>query len=1525
MKFIITFCFFFLSCIVKAQFIAEFNADKTVGCAPLIINFTDESSADANQWTWSSSDGVSSTLQNPTLVFTTPGNFEVTLTSSNGNESNSKTIAISVSPGLRVDFSANANNGCVPFSTELNDLSVPQSSAIKEWFWSVSNGFTSSEQNPTVNFQYKGKYNVLLKVTDDNGCEASFSKIDFITAGAPLADFSFDSISCQIPASVNFIQESKGENLSYLWDFGNGNTSNAERPPKQEYLNYDTLQIKLLVQEGETGCKDSVKKNIYITNYEAKMNIKASCNTDNFSFILKDETYPTPTSVLWDLGDGNENINSEFTHQYANNAPITITLTAKNGESCENTTTLNYKPPKANFGWEVENQCDNPYAVNFSNVSSGIGLYYAWDFRDSSAIDSSFEKIHNFKIPPVVLNPRLTVVDTFNCESSISKRIDVPIPVADFGTENEKISGCAPLTIDFIDLSERVRSPVKEIKWNYGDPNSGNLNNGIDSLSSHTYNTPGMYDVTMIIVLESGCSDTIIKEEYVLVGELPLSADFNIQFTDTICFGETLSFEGTSTYSNPTYFADYHCWAFEENTLALLKDSETPPEDCPEAPTNFLPTDKFVHSPIPDHQYSNFEYENSTFYSGNYYMGNVTPSDSALSTHLILGFHGCYQEVIKPVHALPTAAMIGFAFEDTAFSLTACDGARTVGIYNASQDYDSLMYFRVVYEPTQDTVLKIAEFDTAFYSFNQPGNYFIQIGVFDESSGCQNETERVFHVLEKNMKINLPPTSCRNIEVTAIDESSYSKGKLTERAWMLNGEFVSAAYFPDVRNDTLRAELIDTGWNVYTLLLSLETTDDLYGFQSSEIECRIAYSDSIYLEGTSIKIELDTNVTCTGDSVLFKNLSKGTSSTQNITWTLKDSSGILSSTDSLKVAYDQPNDYLHTIIISNSFGCSDTSDTPNLTVSRPILNFIANDTVVCKGDAVEFDSQNSRGNDLNFTWTIEGSQLINPKVVHTFLNIGSFDVKLHAIDQYTCEDSVTYSKYMRVSELPDPDFYTLDIEVDCPPFTIQFLDSSQTDASSWQWSSSDGGSGNFQNYLHTFTSAGTFDVQLTSTNEDGCTNTIVKPDYVTIRGPQAEVNLDKTTICSPEDVKFKMNLTDVAYFVWEYDDGIIESEAWKSNIDSVVHRYNKAGFLQPRFTVIDTTECIVVIPNVPIITSDKVDAVLDVPQNFSCNFDTVNFANKSSAYFPTVFNWDFGDGNTSSDTSGIHVYLASGIYSVRLTAESNIGCRDSSEVEYTVHQPPNETLEVSNPYFCVPATTVLELKYESPNFSPEEVFFSIDEQKIMGKRISNLFSQARAYSMGYQINYAQGQCQVDSQFTHTYYEFPEASFDYDPKKLSLEIPEISFTSYSLNSTIWSWNFGDGTTQNNENPRHNFKSAKKHLVTLITANAGGCQDTTSTEIAVAPNDIIRLPNAFTPDGDGYDDKFGVLFAGKMEILSFTVFNRWGNIVFKTADINEKWDGIYNGKPQNHGTYVYYVKGRNTAGKILEYRGNFSLIR
>jgi gliding motility-associated-like protein len=64
---------------------------------------------------------------------------------------------------------------------------------------------------------------------------------------------------------------------------------------------------------------------------------------------------------------------------------------------------------------------------------------------------------------------------------------------------------------------------------------------------------------------------------------------------------------------------------------------------------------------------------------------------------------------------------------------------------------------------------------------------------------------------------------------------------------------------------------------------------------------------------------------------------------------------------------------------------------------------------------------------------------------------------------------------------------------------------------------------------------------------------------------------------------------------------------------------------------------------------------------------------------------------------------------------------------------------------------------------------------------------------------------------------------------------------------------------------------------------------------------------------------------MEILSFKVFNRWGNLVFRTNDINEKRDGIYKDKPQNHGTYVYFVKGRNENGEILEYKGNFSLIR
>jgi gliding motility-associated-like protein len=895
-----------------------------------------------------------------------------------------------------------------------------------------------------------------------------------------------------------------------------------------------------------------------------------------------------------------------------------------------------------------------------------------------------------------------------------------------------------------------------------------------------------------------------------------------------------------------------------------------------------------------------------------------------LHTHLFVGFNGCYQEVIKPIHVVPAAAVIGFAYPDSIQDLVACDSSKTVGIYNASVSYDSLLYFRIIHEPTNDTVAHIAEFDTLYFKFDQPGDYSIQIGVYSKGEDCQNEVTRTFHVMDKNIKIDLPASLCLKNQIAAVDKSTYSKGSPISRSWSFQGALESSASYPALTNDTLKAQVIETGWNLVTLAVIVAIKSNSIGVGSPDAECEYVFEDSLFVEGTELKLKLDTNIACAGDTVLLTNLSTGTSAFQSIEWLLKDSSTVLNSTDSFKLAYDVPKTYVHSLVINSTFGCSDTLDSPELLVSIPILDYSASENVVCKGESVIF-TNSSRGHELSNLWTIEGFNYLNIDASHTFVKVGTFDIKLLSTDRYGCQDSLTFPNYVRVAPFPKSEFSTLNINVNCPPFTIEFEDTSLTPAVEWEWKISDGGIGTSQNFLHTFVTAGKFDVEFTSTNKDGCTDALNKSNYITVVGPAATVAVSDTAICSPDSVKFNMVMTDVAYYVWDFNDGIIQSSALTSNSDSVSHIYSKAGLINPIFTVIDTADCVVVVPNIPAISVDSLNAEFEAQQLVSCNLDSLKLNNNSTSLFQSTFKWDFGNGNTWADSIGINKYTSPGDYDIKLMMKSSIGCEDTSTLSHTLHVGPSEKLTVTNDYFCVPTTTTLQLTYENSNFLLEDAFYTLESNKIKGDSISLAFTEAKLYSLSYEITYGDGNCKIDSTFTHVYFELPLAEFDFSPKNLSLQIPQIFFTNNSTNTTIWDWDFGDGKTQSLENPSHSYIEADKYTVQLIASNLGGCTDTAIIEIPMAPRDVIQLPNAFTPDGDGSNDEFGILFAGKIDLLSFKVLNRWGNLVFRTGDINEKWDGQYKGEPQNHGTYVYHVKGRNEMGEILEYKGNFSLIR
>jgi gliding motility-associated-like protein len=126
-----------------------------------------------------------------------------------------------------------------------------------------------------------------------------------------------------------------------------------------------------------------------------------------------------------------------------------------------------------------------------------------------------------------------------------------------------------------------------------------------------------------------------------------------------------------------------------------------------------------------------------------------------------------------------------------------------------------------------------------------------------------------------------------------------------------------------------------------------------------------------------------------------------------------------------------------------------------------------------------------------------------------------------------------------------------------------------------------------------------------------------------------------------------------------------------------------------------------------------------------------------------------------------------------------------------------------------------------------------------------------------------------------------------------------------------------------NPIASPAVSTKYIVKASTE--WGCKTTDSINFHVDPSALVALPNAFTPGTNGINNYFTILSRGIVEIHYFRVFNRWGNKLFETNNINTGWDGTFNGKPQPFDVYVYDVEAATNEGVIFHTTGNVTLIR
>ena len=173
---------------------------------------------------------------------------------------------------------------------------------------------------------------------------------------------------------------------------------------------------------------------------------------------------------------------------------------------------------------------------------------------------------------------------------------------------------------------------------------------------------------------------------------------------------------------------------------------------------------------------------------------------------------------------------------------------------------------------------------------------------------------------------------------------------------------------------------------------------------------------------------------------------------------------------------------------------------------------------------------------------------------------------------------------------------------------------------------------------------------------------------------------------------------------------------------------------------------------------------------------------------------------------------------------------------------------------------------------------------------------------------------------------PELGFDYKRISWGFEETILEFeANSSIQPSTYTWNFGNGANSTNAVEKVNYKDAGYYNVSLVATSDKGCKGSVTRSVLIVPPFDAYVPSSFTPNNDGINDYFGmegVEFIGSFEM---GIFNRWGQEIFHSLDLNNQWDGRYNNTPMPGGMYTFAITITDAEGRPYEINGTIQLIR
>ncbi|MBK8922347.1 MAG: gliding motility-associated C-terminal domain-containing protein [Saprospirales bacterium] len=315
------------------------------------------------------------------------------------------------------------------------------------------------------------------------------------------------------------------------------------------------------------------------------------------------------------------------------------------------------------------------------------------------------------------------------------------------------------------------------------------------------------------------------------------------------------------------------------------------------------------------------------------------------------------------------------------------------------------------------------------------------------------------------------------------------------------------------------------------------------------------------------------------------------------------------------------------------------------------------------------------------------------------------------------------------------------------------------------------------------------------------------------------------------------------------------------------------------------------------------------------------------------WSWNFGVPNgTSKVQNPSYLYSIPGDHPVSLRVYDKNKCTDTkTKVVNWFPVPPLIILQPSRYIGCTPAEIFFN-NLSTPIDSTYAIEWTFGDGKTSSGIISptHIYEEPGLYDVSVAITSPLGCFTADTFLNLIRVEpSPVADFSFSPDSLLSRFNNtVQFTDLSTGANRWNWQFDKYANTTERNPSFTFPDTGLMKITLIATHPKGCKDSLSRYLDISP--VIRwyMPNAFTPNGDGQNDGFfGKGYLEGVSNYQMTIWNRWGEMVFDSANPYEEWNGrqMNTGGVSPEGVYVYVVTFTGPRGQKEEFKGYATLLR